>query len=155
MPVTLQAILPALKQTLPLLLTTKNELGQGSRPPQENHQRALRGNKQQTVSMTRCFALPSRCRGDDKTADEKCRAVDEMVPQVKSSSNNPVMQRTRRAHKEKEWYAPHNISLASCPSGRRSGWTVRRFDSLVLSEVPDVVLCLCAQGEGAFLCIAP
>ncbi len=26
------------------------------------------------------FALPSRCRGDDKAADEKCRAVDEMLP---------------------------------------------------------------------------
>ncbi len=38
--------------------------------------------------------------------------------------------------KERGWYAPHNISLASCPSGRRSGWAVRRFDSLVLSEVP-------------------
>jgi hypothetical protein len=66
--------------------------------------------------------------------------------QVKSSSNTPVMQRTRRAHKERGWYAPHYISLASCPSGRRSGWAERRFDSLVLSEVPDVVLCLCAQG---------
>ncbi len=42
------------------------------------------------------------------------------------------MQRTRRAHKERGWYAPHDISLASCPSGRRSGWAVRRFDSLVL-----------------------
>ncbi len=52
-------------------------------------------------------------------------------------------------------YAPHNTSLASCPSGRRSGWAVRRFNSLVLNEVPDVVLCLCAQGEGAFLRIAP
>ena len=28
-------------------------------------------------------------------------------------------------------------------------------DVVVLSEVPDVVLCLCAQGEGAFLRIAP
>jgi hypothetical protein len=65
------------------------------------------------------------------------------------------MQGTRRAHKEKGWYAPHNVSLASCPSGRRSGWAVRRFDLLVLNEVPDVVLCLCAQGEGAFLRIAP
>ena len=65
------------------------------------------------------------------------------------------MQRTRSAHKERGWYAPHNILLASCPSGRRSGSAVRRFDSLVLSEVPDVVLCLCAQGEGAFLRIAP
>jgi hypothetical protein len=46
-------------------------------------------------------------------------------------------------------------SLAACPSGRRDGWAVRRFDSLVLNEVPDVALCLCAQGEGAFLRIAP
>ena len=38
---------------------------------------------------------------------------------VKPSSNTPVLQRTRRAHKERGWYAPHNISLASCPSGRR------------------------------------
>ncbi len=73
----------------------------------------------------------------------------------KLSSNTPVMQRTRRAHKESGRYAPHNISLASCPSGRHSGWAVRRFDSLVLSEVPDVVLCLSAQGEGAFFRIAP
>ncbi len=51
--------------------------------------------------------------------------------------------------------APHNISLASCSSGRRFGWAVRRFNSLVLNEVPDVVLCVCAQGEGAFLRIAP
>ena len=75
--------------------------------------------------------------------------------QVKSSSNTPVMQRTRRAHKERGWYALHDISLASCDSGRRSGWAVRRFDSLVLSKVPDVVLCLRAQGEGGFLRIAP
>ncbi len=34
-------------------------------------------------------------------------------------------------------------------------WAVYRFDSVVLSEVPDVALCLCAQGEGAFLRIAP
>ncbi len=61
------------------------------------------------------------------------------ICQVKSGSNTPVMQRTRHAHKERGWYAPHNISLASCPSGRRSDWAVRRFDSLVLSEVPDVV----------------
>ncbi len=33
-----------------------------------------------TVSMTRCCALPSRCRGDEKAADENCRAVDEVVP---------------------------------------------------------------------------
>ncbi len=41
--------------------------------------------------------------------------------QVKSSSNTPFMQRTRRAHKERGWYVPHNTSLASCPSGCRSG----------------------------------
>ncbi len=33
-------------------------------------------------------------------------------------------------------------------------WVVRRFDSLVLSELPDLALCLCAKGEGAFLHIA-
>jgi hypothetical protein len=32
---------------------------------------------------------------------------------------------------------------------------VSRFDSLVFSEVPVVVLCFCAQGDGAFLRIAP
>ncbi len=32
---------------------------------------------------------------------------------------------------------------------------MRRFGSLVLSEVPNAVLCLCAQGENAFLRIAP
>ena len=69
------------------------------------------------------------------------------------------MQRTKRARKlcdkERGWYAPQYISLAACPSGRRAGWAVRRFDSLVLSEVPDVALRLCAQGDGAFLHIAP
>ncbi len=50
---------------------------------------------------------------------------------------------------------PRIIFLKSCPSERRSGWAVRRFDSLVLNEVPGVVWCLCAQGEGAFLRIAP
>jgi hypothetical protein len=75
--------------------------------------------------------------------------------QVKSSSETQVTQRARCAHKKRGWYAPDNISLASCPSGRRSGWAVRRFDSLVLNKVADVVLCLCAQGEGAFLRIAP
>jgi hypothetical protein len=47
---------------------------------------------------------------------------------------------------------------ATCPSGHLSvcaSWAVRRFDSLVLSEVPDVALCLCAQGDGAFLRVAP
>ncbi len=29
--------------------------------------------------------------------------------------------------------------LAACSSGRRTGWAVRRFDSLELSEVPGVV----------------
>ncbi len=74
---------------------------------------------------------------------------------VKPSHNTQVMQRTRLVHKQRRRYAPHNISLASCPSERRSGWAVRQFDSLVLNEVPDVALCLCAQGEGAFLRIAP
>jgi hypothetical protein len=40
-------------------------------------------------------------------------------------------------------------------SGRRAGWAVRLFDSPVFSEVPNVVLCLCAQGEGAFFRMAP
>jgi hypothetical protein len=50
---------------------------------------------------------------------------------------------------------PTKVLLAACTSGRRAGWEMRRFDSLVLSEIPDVVLCLCAQGDGAFLRIAP
>ncbi len=50
---------------------------------------------------------------------------------------------------------PTKNSLAACPSGRHAGWAVRRFHSLVLSEVPNAVLCLCAQGEGAFIRIAP
>ncbi len=49
---------------------------------------------------------------------------------------------------------PHTFALDACSSGRRAGWAVRRFDSLVLSEVAGVVLCLCAQGEGTFLHIA-
>jgi hypothetical protein len=48
----------------------------------------------------------------------------------------------------------NSCSLAACSSGRRAGWAVRRFDSLVLSEVPGVVLGMCAQGEGTFLHIA-
>jgi hypothetical protein len=50
------------------------------------------------------------------------------------------------------WYVvcPHTFAIAACPSGRRAGWAVRRFDSLVLSEVPGVVLYLCAQVEGTF-----
>jgi hypothetical protein len=47
------------------------------------------------------------------------------------------------------------VSLAACPSGRCADWVVRRFDSLVHSEVSSVALCLCAQGDGAFLRIAP
>jgi hypothetical protein len=33
---------------------------------------------------------------------------------------------------------PTKKSLAACPSGRRAGWAVRWFDSLVLNEVPVV-----------------
>ncbi len=40
------------------------------------------------------------------------------------------------------------------PLARRAGWAGRRFDSPALSEVPGVVLCLCAKGEGTFLHIA-
>ncbi len=38
------------------------------------------------------------------------------------------------------------LFLLSC-----AGWALRRFDSLVLSKVPGVVLCLFAQGESTFL----
>ncbi len=68
--------------------------------------------------------------------------------QVKSSSNTPVIiQRTRRAHKERGWYAPHDISLASCPSGRRSGWAVRRFDPLVTQRGPRRGFVLACSGR--------
>ena len=50
---------------------------------------------------------------------------------------------------------PTKDFLAACPSGRRAGWAVRRFDSLVLSEVLHVVLCVCAKGDGTFLRMAP
>ncbi len=46
------------------------------------------------------------------------------------------------------------IYFAACPSGRRAGWAIRRYDSLVLSDVPNAALCLRAQGDGAFLRIA-
>ena len=69
--------------------------------------------------------------------------------QAKTSSNKPANNKTKRV------VCPQKISLAACPSGRRAGWAVRRFDSLVLSEVPDAALCLCAQGDGAFLRTAP
>jgi hypothetical protein len=46
------------------------------------------------------------------------------------------------------------FSLAACPSELRAGWAVRRFKSLVLAEVLNVILCLCAQGEGISLHIA-
>ncbi len=49
---------------------------------------------------------------------------------------------------------PKSLALASCPSGCRAGWAVRRFSSLVLNDVLGVVLCFCAQGEGAFHHIA-
>ncbi len=78
------------------------------------------------------------------------------VPGSESSQVlTPQSCKEQGARIKKEGGMPRNISLASCPSGRRTGWVVRRFDSLVLNEVPDVVLCLCAQGEGAFLRIAP
>jgi hypothetical protein len=82
--------------------------------------------------------------------------------QDKPSSNTPVMQKTRRAPKQRGRYAHKSFARSSqpapCPFRRRASWAVRRFDSLVevaLSEVPNVALCLCAQGEGAFLRIAP
>jgi hypothetical protein len=75
--------------------------------------------------------------------------------QVKSSSNTPVMQGTRRARiKQRGWYAHIRFALAACSSGRRAGWAVHRFDSLVLSEVPGVVWCLCAQEEGTSIHIS-
>ena len=56
--------------------------------------------------------------------------------------------------KTERFVCPSTFALAACSSGRRAAWAVRRFDSLVLSEVPGVVLCLCAQGEGTFVHIA-
>jgi hypothetical protein len=49
---------------------------------------------------------------------------------------------------------PTYVALAACSSGRRAIWAVRRFDPLMLSEVPGVVLCLHAQGVGIFLHIS-
>jgi hypothetical protein len=68
----------------------------------------------------------------------------------------PVMQETtRRARiKQREGDMLHTSILIVCSSGRRAGWAVSRFDSLVLSEVPGVVSCSCAQGKGTFLHIA-
>jgi hypothetical protein len=48
---------------------------------------------------------------------------------------------------------PSKTALAACSSGRRAGWAVRRFELPVLNEVPGVVLCSRAQGEGPFLYI--
>jgi hypothetical protein len=76
--------------------------------------------------------------------------------QFKSSQfATPIHAKDKALAQSKRVVEPKNISLAAGPSGRCAGWAVRRFDSLVVSEVPDVVLCLCAQGEGAFLRIAP
>ena len=45
---------------------------------------------------------------------------------------------------------PQKNSLAACPSGRRAGWAVRLFDSLVLSEIPNAVFVLvCRLGQEA------
>ncbi len=49
----------------------------------------------------------------------------------------------------------HKIFRSQPASRHRSGWAVRRFDSHAHSEVPDVILCLCAQGKGESLRIAP
>jgi hypothetical protein len=73
-----------------------------------------------------------------------------------SSSNTPshAKDKARAKIKTVRLVCPQYTSLAACPSGRRAGWSVRRFDLLVLSEAPDVVLCLSAQGEGALLRIS-
>jgi hypothetical protein len=73
MPVTLQMILSALWQNLPSLLNTSWDKGA-----------ELLGRTINVLFgiMTRRFALPSRCRGDVKAADKKCRAVDKMVPLI-------------------------------------------------------------------------
>ncbi len=39
------------------------------------------------------FALPSRCRGDVKAADETCQAVDEMAPLEYEKSGGNAVQR--------------------------------------------------------------
>jgi hypothetical protein len=74
--------------------------------------------------------------------------------QAKSSRN---FQHLSNAKDKKRVYTigrvvcPNKFSLVASPSGRRAGWAVRRFDSLVRSEVPDVFLFLCAHGEHTFL----
>ncbi len=61
---------------------------------------------------------------------------------VKSSSNTPSHAKDKaRAHnKTVRVTCLQKFSLAACPSGRRAGWAVRRFGSLVLSEIPGVFL---------------
>jgi hypothetical protein len=58
------------------------------------------------------------------------------------------------AQKTERVVCSHTFALAASSSGRRAGWAVRRFDSLVLSENPGVVLCLCVRRKGTFLHIA-
>ncbi len=106
-----------------------------------------------------CFAVGSAAlralrKGPRRACARAPRFLCHPRLQFKSSSNTPVMQGTRRAHKTERAVCPHTPALAACSSGRRAGWAVRWFDPLILSDVPGVVLCLYAQEEGAFHHIA-
>ncbi len=75
---------------------------------------------------------------------------------VKSSPNTPVMQRTRRVRimEQLGWYA-HKIFARrlSIRTSHRLGDAPVRL--ACTQQGPDVALCLRAQGDGAFLRIAP
>ncbi len=46
---------------------------------------------------------------------------------------------------------PRKSTIAACSYGRRADWAASQLDSLALSDVPNVALCLCAQEEGILL----
>ncbi len=58
--------------------------------------------------------------------------VAQMPSQVKFEHPNHAKDkaRARKQQANKEGGMPQKISLAACPSGRRAGWAVRRFDFL-------------------------
>ncbi len=78
-----------------------------------------------------------------------------LTHQAKSTSKTHVIQGARGDKgriKQRSWYARKSFRsqpLPPDPTGRHTGWAVRRFDSRVLSEVPGVVFaCSCSQGPG-------
>ncbi len=67
--------------------------------------------KRECVSPWPCQRRSHRARHAIPTSILVAHALLLARRQVKSSSNTPVMQRTRRAHKERGWYAPHDIDV--------------------------------------------